>query len=242
MASKKREQEYDANRRHYKDVLKGFKFGFIATVIMSGGVFVCMSAYYFIRALALLAGASMAMGQHIVNSETGGTETAGLGYTVPYAFMGFIFIAAAFSAAGFFLKRRGFNRILLGLYAAGALYGLIGLFAGLCGVLTGLYLFTTGCIGTWIESYILQLHKELDWLSLQEGYPDFIVAIDEPKTMANTNGLTYKQSEFQMRQRKLRGDGEDSEESPQIPQNAEMDELTVDTPLPKGNRKIDNML
>ena len=238
MASKKREQEYDANRRHYKEIQSGFKFGFLSSLIPSGAVFVLMVLYYFIRGLALLAGAGMMLGQWIVNTELGvGSEgeSSGMAYTVPYGFMGYILLVAGLSIASYVLKKRAFNKILLPLFAAGALYGLAGMFLGLCGVGMGLYLFALGCYGTWLESYVLRLHKELDVLSLKEGYPDFIIALDEPKTMANTSGLTYKSSEFQKRQRKEEG-------HEKMSNSAEMDELTIDTQLPKGNRKIDNMM
>lgn len=237
MASKKREQEYEANRRHYKEIQSGFKFGFLSSVIPSGAVFLIMALYYFIRALALLSGATMIWGQYLVNTYVNpdNPESVGLGYTVPYGFMAYIFAVAVLSAAAFALKKRGCNKILLPLFAAGALYGLFGLFTSRCSVLTGLYLFALGSYGTWLESYILRLHKELDDLSLKEGYPDFIVALDEPKTMANTSGLTYKQSEFQKRQRKEEG-------HEKMSNAAAMDELTIDTELPKGNRKIDNMM
>lgn len=238
MASKKREQEYDANRRHMREIRKGFKFSFLTTLIASGGVFLVMGVYYFIRALAGMAGASLLIGELFVKVYLDGETPAAdaLVYKYPYGFMAFILLTAALTTASYFTKRRGFNTALLMLYAAGGLYGLIGLFAGFCGVAAGLYLFASGCLGAWIEIYTLRLHNELDYLSLQEGYPDFIVAIDEPHTMANTIGLTYKQSEFRKRQRK--------EDTKAIPENQsfEMEELTIDTPVPKSDRKIDNMM
>lgn len=239
MASKKREQEYDANRRHIKEVRKGFKFGFLTTLISSGGVFLAMGIYYFIRALAGLAGGSLLVAELFVKVYLDGETPAAdaLVYKYPYGFMAFILLLAGLAAASYFTQKRGYNIALLMLYAAGGLYGLIGLFGGFCGVAMGLYLFASGCLGAWVEMYILRLHKELDYLSLQEGYPDFIVAIDEPHTMANTIGLTYNQSEFRKRQRKEEG----VKALPQ-PQSYEMEELTIDTPVPKSDRKIDNMM
>ncbi|MCH5349152.1 MAG: hypothetical protein J1E40_07505 [Oscillospiraceae bacterium] len=237
MASKKREMEYDNNRRHYKEIQGGFKFGLLTSVIPSGVVFVGMALYYFIRGLAMLAGATMIMGQWIVNTEMGVEtgETTGLGYTVQYGFMAYILAIVVLSIAAFSLKKRALNKILLVLFLAGALYGFSGMFIGFCTVGKGLYLLALGSYGTWLESYILRLHKELDELSLKEGYPDFIIALNEPKPMSNTVGLTYKQSEFQKRQRKEEG-------HEKMSGVAEMDELTLDTQLPKGDRKIDNMM
>ena len=237
MGSKKREMEYDANRQHYREIQSGFRFGFLSSVIPSGAVLIGMALYYFVRGLALLAGARMVIGQAIVNRELDAEDrvSAGLGYTVAYGFMGYVLAVVLLTVAAYFLKKRAFNRILLPVFAAGALYGLIGMFLGFCTVGKGLYLLALGSYGTWLESYILRLHKELDVLSLKEGYPDFIIALNEPKTMANTSGLTYKDSEFKKRQRKEDGYEKMSNE-------AAMDELTIDTELPKGNRKIDNMM
>ena len=234
----KREQEYDINRQHYRDIQSGFKFGFLSTVISAGVVLVGMVLYYFIRGLAMLAGATMVVGQWIVNTEMGEESTgevSGLGFTVDYGFFAYIFVIVLLTVLGFALKRRAFNKLLLPIFLAGGLYGLIGMFLGYCGVGKGLYLFAFGCYGTWLEFYLLRLHKELDELSLKEGYPDFILALNEPKTMANTSGLTYKDSEFKKRQRKEEG-------YEKMSSDAAMDELTLDTELPKGSRKIDSMM
>ena len=236
MASIKREHEYDANRARLSDAKKALKFGFILSEIISGAVFLILGIYYFIKALAGMAGATMIVGEYFASMVTGEKpNNNGLLYNYPYGFMAFLLLLAILSAAAFATKKRGYNTALLIFHALGALYGIAGLFAGFCDVAKGLYLVVCGCIGIWLELYLLGIHKEIDWLSLQEGYPDFIIALDEPHSMANTTGLTYKQSEFQKRKRQ-------GGETKSLPQNVEMDELTVDTPLPKGSRKIDNML
>lgn len=235
MPSKKRELEYDMNRKHYKEIQSGFKFGFLSTVIPSGAVLIGLTAYYFIRGLAILAGATMVIGQYYANQIAGTDDRAGLGYTVDYGFFAYVFAVVLLAVLSFIFKRRTFNKLLIPLFIAGGLYGLSGMFLGFCTVGKGLYLFALGSYGTWLEFYLLRLHKELDELSLKEGYPDFIIALNEPKTMANTSGLTYKDSEFKKRQRK-----EDGYEK--MSSDAAMDELTLDTELPKGNRKIDNMM
>lgn len=235
MASTKREMEFEINRNHYKEIQGGFKFGFLSTVIPSGAVLLGLTAYYFIRGLAILAGATMVIGQYYANQIAGTDDRAGLGYTVDYGFFAYVFAVTLFAVLAFIFKKRTFNKLLIPLFIAGGLYGLSGMFMGHCTVGKGLFLFALGCYGTWMEFYILRLHKELDVLSLKEGYPDFIVALNEPKTMANTSGLTYKSSEFQKRQRKEEG-------YEKMSNDAAMDELTLDTELPKGNRKIDNMM
>ena len=235
MASTKREMEYDNNRRHYKEIQSGFKFGFWSAVIPSGAVLIGLTAYYFIRGLAILAGATMVIGQYYANQIAGTDDRAGLGYTVDYGLLVYVFAVALIAVLAFVLKKRSFNKLLIPIFIAGILYGLYGLITGSFNVVKGLYLFALGSYGTWLEFYILRLHKELDVLSLKEGFPDFIIALNEPKTMANTSGLTYKASEFKKRQRKEEG-------YEKMSNDAAMDELTLDTELPKGNRKIDNMM
>ena len=233
----KRELEYEINRNHYKEIQSGFKFGFLSTVIPCGAVFIGMALYYFVRGLALLVGARMVIAQYIVNNEMDVSDrtSAGLGYTIDFPFLGYVLAVTVLVILAFVFKRKTFNKLLIPLFIAGGLYGLFGMFMGFCTVGKGLFLFALGCYGTWMEFYVLRLHKELDVLSLKEGYPDFIVALNEPKTMANTSGLTYRDSEFKKRQRKEEG-------YEKMSGDAAMDELTLDTELPKGNRKIDNMM
>ncbi|MDE6133362.1 MAG: hypothetical protein K2G04_08320, partial [Oscillospiraceae bacterium] len=81
-------------------------------------------------------------------------------------------------------------------------------------------------------------YKELDYLSLQDGYPDFIPLLTEPQSMSNTTGLTVKQSEYRKNALK-----EQKKKNEYVSAGvAEMEELTIDTELPKGNRKIDSMM
>ena len=242
MSSIKRAQEYEANRRRYKEAQAGFKFSLISSLISTGAVLAGMTLYYIIMAMVSLAGATMVFGQMIVDNEMGNnTETVGLGYTVYYGTWIYLAVTTVFFLIAYVLKKRGINKFLLVLFAAGALYGLVGMFLGWCGTLRGLYLLVSGVYGIWLQSYVLRLHKEIDYLSLQEGFPDFIPALAEPKTMANTVGLTSKKSEFIMRQRKEKKLNGEEEPVPELNQ-LEMDELTLDTPLPKSSRKIDNMM
>ena len=242
MASAKREQEYEANRRRYKEAQSGFKFGVISGMAVTGAVLVGLTLYYIFMALASVVGWTMAFGQMIVDNEMGNeTDTVGLGYVVYYGTWAYLAVTTALPFAAYALKKRGINKFLLILFAAGALYGLLGMFLGWCGTLRGLYLLISGVYETWLQSYILRLHKEMDFLALQEGFPDFIPALAEPKTMANTVGLTSKKSEFIMRQRKEQKEKGEASPAP-LPESLEMDELSLDTPLPKSNRKIDSMM
>lgn len=237
--SSKRDELFKANHYRYKKLQKHFKFSFWAGLIPSGAVFAVLALIYAIRGLAMLAGAHLVIAQKILNEAFGTDESSGLGFTTPYAYLAYLFVIAAITAIAFFFKSRKPHLPLFLLYTGGAVFGLIGMFTGAVGTLFGMYLLAYGCYGMWLEDFTRRLYKELDYLSLQEGYPDFIEAINEPKAMANSLGLRYYQSEYQKRLRKEeKEEGNDSE----TPQSFEMDELSVDAPPPKGTRKIDNML
>ena len=239
MASLKREEEFRINHERYAKVKKHFTIAFWAAMIPSGIVFVLLAIYYAIRGLALLAGAEMFWGQKIINDELGTNDTTGLTFSTPYLYMFFLFLIGAASFIAFYFKLRKPHKFVFIVYAVGAVYGLAGMLLNWCGLLMGMYLIVYGIYGMWLQDFILRLHKELDYLALQEGYPDFIVALNEPRPMVNTSGLHYNQSEFLKRQQKEK---KENGEEAAMPSMAEMDDLTIDTPLPKGSRKIDNMM
>lgn len=239
--SSRRDELFKANHYRYKKLQKHFKFSFWAGIIPSGGLFAALALVYFIRGLAMLAGGSLVMAQKILNAAFDTNESSGLEFTTPYAYLTYLFVIAAITAIAFFFKSRKPHIPLFLLYAAGAVFGLIGMFTGAVGMFFGMYLLAYGCYGMWLEDFTRRLYKELDYLSLQEGYPDFIEALNEPKAMSNSLGMRYYQSEYQKRLRKeAKENGENDEELPALPM--EMDELSIDSPPPKGTRKIDNML
>lgn len=240
MASAKMEYELEVNRGRIKNVRKSLKFGFLASVIASGAVFLVMGIYYFIKALAGMAGASLLVGEAYVQEYLGGETPAAdnLVYEYPYGFMAYILLLAGLAAASYVTKKRGYNIAMLIFYVLGCLYGIFGLFSGACSTPMSLYLFIGGVLGVWLESFLLGVYKELDYLSLQDGYPDFIPLLTEPQSMSNTTGLTVKQSEYRknsLKEKKRKNEYVSAG-------SAEMEELTIDTELPKGNRKIDNMM
>lgn len=242
MASAKIEYELEVNRNRIKNVYKSLKFGFLASVIASGVMFLAMGVYYFIKALAGMAGSTMMWGEFLVREAMGdgaaSPVTEKFMYKYPYGFMAYLLITTVLAIASYVSKKRGYNVALLVFYSIGGLSGLYSLIFGSCGVAMALFLLVSGGLGVWLEIFILGVYKELDYLSLQIGYPDFIPLMIETHTMSNTTGLTYKQSEYQKRSLK-----EQKQKNEYVSAgSAEMDELTLDTELPKGNRKIDNMM
>lgn len=238
MPSLKREEEYTINKKRYNTMRKNFRKSFLIAMLPSAGVWLVLMLYYFIRALALLAGANMVIGQMFANQITGRDDKTGLGYEQPHLYMTFLFTIALLLGISFFFKNKKPVYATFVLYGAGAVYGLVALIMGKCDVVEGLYFIVYGFLGAWISDYILRLYKEKDYLSKQEGYPDFIIAIDEPRPMANTSGLYYKKSEYIKRQQKEKKENGEASEA----QSWEMEDLPLDAELPKGNRKIDNMM
>lgn len=242
MASAKIEYELEVNRGRMLNIRKSMKFGFLAAVIASGLVYLVMGIYYFIKALAGMAGSTMMWAEYILREATDGESSSVVTnkfmYEYPYGFMAYILLLAILAIASYVSKKRGYNIAMLIFYGLGCLYGLFGLFTGICGTVMGVYLLAGGALGVWLEIFILGLYKELDYLSLQDGYPDFIPLLTEPQSMSNTTGLTYKQSEYRKNNLK-----EQKKKNEYVSAGfAEMEELTLDTELPKGNRKIDNMM
>lgn len=243
MASAKIEYELEVNRGRMTNIRKSMKFGFLASVIASGLVYLVMGIYYFIKALAGMAGSTMMWGEYLVQRELMDGDVSSdvinkYVYEYPYGFMAYILLLAILAVASYVSKKRGYNIAMLIFYGLGCLYGLFGLFAGICGTAMGVYLLAGGALGVWLEIFILGLYKELDYLSLQDGYPDFIPLLTEPQSMSNTTGLTYKQSEYRKNSLK-----EQKKKNEYVSAgSAEMEELTLDTELPKGTRKIDNMM
>ena len=239
MPSLKREEEYAINKKRYDDMQKSFKTVFWMIMIPTAGVLLLLALYYFIRILAMLAGGNAFFAQVILNYANDTNERSDLAVDIPYLYFAFLFVLSLLIFLSYFLKKRHPIYVTFGVYAAGAIYGLVGLISGNLEFLMGLYLIAYGGYGIWISDYILRLYKEKDYLSLQEGYPDFIIAIDEPRPMANTSGLHYKRSEYLKRLQKEKKENPDTASEAQ---NWEMEELPLDAKLPKGNRKIDNMM
>ncbi|MDE7288004.1 MAG: hypothetical protein K2N71_00680 [Oscillospiraceae bacterium] len=242
MASAKIEYELEVNRGRMNNIRKSLKFGFLASVIASGVMFLAMGGYYFIRALAGMAGSTMIWGEYYVrqamDGEAASPVTENFMYEYPYGFMAYLLITTGLAIASYVLKKRGYNTALLVFYAIGVISGLYGLIFGSCGAAMGIFLLVSGGLGVWLEIFLLGVYKELDYLSLQDGYPDFIPLLTEPQSMSNTTGLTYKQSEYKKNVLK-----EQKKKNEYVSAGfAEMEELTLDTELPKGNRKIDNMM
>lgn len=244
--SSSRDELFKANHYRYKKLQKHFRFSFWAGLIPSAAAFVFMLLYYAFSAIMNIIGSAADLADRMLRNMITGevVEKQANPMTVPYLFMAYLFAAAVITAAAHFFKARKPHNVLLGLYAVGAVSSLVGMFTGSLTVGFGLYALAYSCYGMWLEDFVRRLYKELDYLSLQEGYPDFIEALNEPKAMANSLGLRYYQSEYRKRLRKETKENEETAEAGEAlpPPPMEMDELSIDSPPPKGTRKIDNML
>lgn len=248
--SSKRDELFKINHYRYKKLQKHFKFSFWAGIIPSGAAFAFMTLHYaFLAVLKIIGSAAGFADRMLRNIMTGEViEKQANPMVVPYLFIGYLFAVAAITAAAHIFKARKPHYVLFCLYAAGTVGSLIGMFTGSFTVPFGLYALAYSCYGMWLEDFVRRLYKELDYLSLQDGYPDFIEAINEPKAMSNSLGLRYHQSEYQKRLRKEAKEAAKSGETlpdtdeKALPPPTEMDGLSIDSPPPKGTRKIDSML
>lgn len=238
MPSLKREEEYKINKQRYDSMQKSFKISFLMAMIPSAGVWIVLLLWNFIRTLAMLAGGTAFFSQVILNYANGTDKKSDLYFEIPYLLMTYLFIIGLLTFLSFFFKNRKPLYVLYAIFGAGAVCGLVGIISGDCGILEGLLHIAYGGYGIWLTDYIIRLYKEKDYLSKQEGYPHFIIAIDEPRPMANTSGLYYKKSEYIKRKQKEKKESGEAAEA----QNWEMEDLPLDAQLPKGNRKIDNMM
>ena len=239
MPSLKREEEYKINQERYSSMKKSLKISFLMAIIPSAGVWVSLMLFIFIKTLAMLAGGNAFFAEVILNAANDTNNRSDLAVDIPYLLLTYLFIIALLTFVSFTFKKRKPLYVLYAVYGIGAICGLVGIISGECDLFEGMVHIAYGGYGIWLTDFIIRLYKEDDYLALQEGYPDFIVAIDEPRPMANTNGMYYKQSEYIKRQRKEQGENAEAAENKP---DWEMDELTLDAQLPKGNRKIDNMM
>lgn len=242
MASIRRERLFEEyrNRRIHADTL--FKRALWAMLIPFGGLLAALTLYYFIRGLALLAGASMVVGQLLANSITGRNDPIPLTYKVPYMLMFYLFLVTVFAIITRSFKKKWSNFTLKIIFIVSFIYGFISIYFNLMRLSYCIILMIASFYGFWCCDVISRQFKEHEFLAKQEGYPDFIDLVGEPVPISNTRGIYMRQYEKlkeQAQQRtknKLASDDSDScvdvsqyltkSGEGNIPDNA-MDELTT---------------
>ena len=243
MASVHRERKFEEYRKRSFEAKSKFKTAFFLIILPFGGLFVGLMLYYFIRALALLAGGSMYFGQIITNYATGRDEELPLAYTVPHLLMLYLFFVSVLAGITHIFKVKGCNTALKLLYVVSFVYGFITIFNQSMELWKSVILMVGSFYGFWCCDVIGRQLKEFKFLSQQEGYPDFIDLIGEPVPIANTRGVYMRQYEELKKQAEQRTKEKNLNQRREccvdiadyltkggeggIPENA-MDELTTD--------------
>gem|GEM_PF-3180940 len=179
-------------------VKKTFRFLAIIGFIPSGGAWLAFCVYYFFMSLAFLGpGLGIALGEMLVLTESGQTvdDNPAIFFTYHYFFMTYLFVTAILGLLSTAFKIRQANSVLAFIYVCTAMYGFISLAAGLESFYFTLYLIIYGLFGIFMVSKTLNQFDDLKALSQEEGYPDFIINIDQPRSIVNTRGILSEEYE-----------------------------------------------
>ncbi|MGN0586484.1 MAG: hypothetical protein ACI4JF_04290 [Oscillospiraceae bacterium] len=196
MASIRRERLFEQYRDRMSAAKSNLNKCFMALMIPFGGLWLGLTLYYFIKGLALLAGSGMFFGQLIDNYASGKNEPLPLTYKIPYLLMFYLFMIFILSAISRGFRKKGINYALEVIFVASFIYGFVCIFFSLMPVYYSVLLMAASIYGFWVCDITLRQYKELDFLSKQEGYPDFVDLVGEPVPMANTRGVYMRQYEL----------------------------------------------
>lgn len=195
MASAHRERKFEEYRNRMFNAKQGFKKGYIMLMAVFAGSWIALFLYHFIKGLALLAGGGMFFGQMILNYATGKDDELPLQFETFYGLMLFLFVVALLATLSKVFKKKIFSTLLTVAFIGAFIFGLVCLYFKIIPVLRALILMASAVYGFWCNDYMLRQYKEFEFLSKQEGYPDFIDLIGEPVPIANTRGIYLRQYE-----------------------------------------------
>ncbi len=196
MASARRERLFEEYRNRKIHANSLFKNCFLLLIIPFGGLWLAIALYSFIRGLALLAGGSFFWANYIMNYVNGTNESSGLVYVMPLGLMLYLFAVAGFATLSRIFRKKLFNFILMGIFIASFIYGMLCLFARSMEIWKSVLLMVQGFYGFWCCDVINRSYKEFSFLSKQEGWPDFVDLVGEPVPIANTRGIYLRQYEL----------------------------------------------
>ncbi len=249
MASKLREERFKKNRLELDKINNTFRFALIIGVTCTIGLWIVLYIIYLLKAMILGASASIYIGETLVHNLFG-AEYSNVDKPhadeFPHFWMFYLFSMGIATVAGNMCRYKKVNYLLFAAYFWTLIYGLFSIFTGKEGLLMSIFLIIGGALGLWITDLTFRLFTNLEALSLQEGFPDFIDVIDEPHPIANTNGIYYKQyvhmkNQIEKKKEIMRMQLDNPEYIPApvpedafkkseefIPPSDEMDELSVD--------------
>ena len=195
MASTYRERKFEEYRNRMFNAKNSLKTGTFLLILPSAGTWVALFFYHIIKALALLAGGGAFFGQMILNYATGSNEKSDLSYETYWGLMFYVFIIALLAFLTRVLKKKGFCIVLALIFAGTFVYGFFTIYFKILPLWQSITVMAASLYGFWCNDIVIRQFKEFDFLSKQEGYPDFIDLIGEPVPIANTRGVYLRQYE-----------------------------------------------
>ena len=204
MASARRERLFEEYRNRLCAAKSKLNKCFMAMMIPFGGLWLGLMLYYFFKGLAMMAGAGMYFGQIIENYAKSRNDPLPFAYKTPYLLLLYLFGIFILSAISRGFRKKGINYALEVIFVASFVYGFVCIFYSIMPVHYSVLLMAASIYGFWVCDITLRQYKELEFLSKQEGYPDFVDLVGEPVPMANTRGVYMRQYELLKEQAKKR--------------------------------------
>lgn len=195
MASTFRERKFEEYRNRMFNAKNRLKTGTFLLLLPSAGLWIVLFIYHIIKGFALLAGGHAFFGQMILNYATGSNEESPLSYETYWGLMFYVFIIAMLSFLTRSFKKKGFCLVLAIIFAGTFIYGFFTIYFKMLPLWQSITLMASSLYGFWCNDIVIRQFKEFDFLSKQEGYPDFIDLIGEPVPIANTRGVYLRQYE-----------------------------------------------
>jgi hypothetical protein len=192
-----REEHYRKNADKMTAVKKTMKLLFVIGVSPTAFLWVFLLVYNLIKVLALFAGAGMYFTEFAIAKEMGAKYEKSPAYDYPYILMIYLFVITVLIILGTAFKKRGVDNALGVIYPATIIYGIITAATGFESFLFSMLIILYGLFGIWLVSKILNQLDDIKTLEREEGYPDFLISVDEMRTVANTNGIFVKQLDEQ---------------------------------------------
>lgn len=195
MASTFRERKFEEYRNRMFNAKHRLKTASFMILIPSGGLWIGLFLYHMIKGLAMLAGGGMFFGQIILNYANGTNEESPLSYETYWGLMLYVFIVSALAFIAMTFKKKGFSAALAVCFIGTFIYSFITINYGILPLWQSIALMAASVYGFWCNDHVIRQFKEFEFLSQQEGYPDFIDLIGEPVPIANTRGVYLRQYE-----------------------------------------------
>lgn len=193
MASIRRERLFEELRTRKMNANRNKKAAFLGLTVPFGILWLTLATIYFIKGLALLAGSSMAIGQMLANMVNGRSDPIPGTYKYPYLLMFCLFVVILLTSIGVGFKKRKVILALSIFFVAAFIFGVLSINFKFVSLPYAIAIMLASIYGFWCCDFLHRYFIEMDFLSKQPGYPDFLDIFDEPMPIANTRGIYRRQ-------------------------------------------------